>query len=170
MNMFPWKNIDQQSVDELTEAIQANTKMQQIVVGHIGHLVTLLEQQAERQAATSTQAPPVKDVCIQPKEDESKPPAISSAIAKWLFFDDPSYGGRSYKNLEHAILGGLRHQNFSTASLLSLFAKRYTSGKVVDAIAKLSSAELVRSIKSKRGASNAVFQITSKGKDILKGR
>ena len=150
--MFPWKSLDLTEIRSLTKAIEANTRITQLVAEQNEQFLELIK---------------AKDKADKPEPAPTK--TYFPDMSNWLFFDDPNYRGKAYKNLEHAILGGLRKQNFSLSSFLSIFADRYTSKKVVDGLSKLTNAQLIKSVRSKRG-SGAVFQITKRGRDILKSR
>jgi hypothetical protein len=150
--MFPWKNLDLTEIRSLTKAIEANTRITQLVAEQNEQFLELMK---------------AKDKADKPESDPTK--TYFPDMSNWLFFDDPNYNGKTYKNLEHAILGGLRKQNFSLSSFLSIFADRYTSKKVVDGLSKLTNAQLVKSVRAKRGG-GAVFQITKRGRDILKSK
>ena len=152
--MFPWKNLDLAEIRSLTKAIEANTRITQLVAEQNEQFLELMKAKGK---ADKPEPAPAKTFFGFPD------------MSNWLFFDDPDYRGKTYKNLEHAILGGLRKQNFSLNSFLSIFADRYTSKKVVDGLSKLSNAKLIKSVRSKRG-SGAVFQITKRGRDILKSK
>jgi hypothetical protein len=150
--LFPWKNLDLTEIRSLTKAVEANTKIIQLVAEQNEQFLELMK---------------AKDKADKPEPASTK--TFFPDMSNWLFFDDPDYRGRSYKNLEHAILGGLRKQNFSLNSLLSIFADKHTSTKVVNGLSKLTSAQLIKSASAKRGG-GAVFQITKRGRDILKSR
>lgn len=150
--MFPWKNLDLTEIRSLTKAIEANTKITQLVAEQNEQFLELMK---------------AKNKADKPEPDPTK--TFFPDMSNWLFFDDPNYRGRNYKNLEHAILGGLRKQNFSLSSFLSIFADRHTSKKVVEGLSKLTSARLIKSASAKRGG-GTVFQITKKGRDILKSK
>jgi hypothetical protein len=152
--MFPWKNLDLSEIRSLTKAIEANTKIIQLVAEQNEQFLELMKTKDKTTPADNAPAATTK-------------PWFQHV--NWLFFDDPDYKGTNYKNLEHAILGGLRKQNFSLNSFLSIFADKYTSTKVVNGLSKLTSAQLIKSVRAKRGGGN-VFQITKSGRDILKSR